>query len=296
MQDTIALEPDTLEVDAGPSDEVEIPAEDVSEETEAEAPVETGSAYEDEESAAKDPVVAALIKKQVEWAEARVNKSVEDRLANEREKAIQQQQAQTYAAMQTEASQWRQAQSNQELFGLIQKTIAYANEGKSAEEIWQSEYRNITGVSAKIDLAAVAQAFEAVRPIANDALLSVFPDYKAPTQLAEKFFGAVHRLDMRATLRAVMEIAKDAAEKDPRITAKATEEAKKRVEGERKVTSAQTAAANRQGRSPTLDVPSGGSRRTMTLAQIDAMPTNEWLSMPKAERDRLLEEAHRRAS
>lgn len=36
-------------------------------------------------------------------------------------------------------------------------------------------------------------------------------------------------------------------------------------------------------------VPRGG----LTLAQIDAMPTSQWLSIPKTERDRLLEQAHK---
>jgi hypothetical protein len=42
---------------------------------------------------------------------------------------------------------------------------------------------------------------------------------------------------------------------------------------------------------------SGGEGRApggrMTLAQIDAMPMNEWMSKPKEERDRLLEEARK---
>lgn len=40
----------------------------------------------------------------------------------------------------------------------------------------------------------------------------------------------------------------------------------------------------------------GGSGLALTLAQIDAMPMNEWLSKPKPERERLLEQAHQMAT
>lgn len=296
MEGTITMEPDTLEVEAGQSDEVETPVDDLPEETEATEPVETESPFEDEDSASKDPVVAKLLQKATKDLEARLTQSFNDRVANERSRAEQQERQRAYAEQNNTASQWRQAESGRELFSLMKRAEALFGEGKSAEEVWQAEFQNVATVAKRIDQAAFTQAFATIQPVANEALLEVFPDYTAPAQLAEKFYGAIHRYDAPAVFKAVMEIAKDAAEKDPKLTAKLESEVKQRTEADKKVTSAQTAAANRSGRTPTLDVPAGGSRKSMTLQQIEDMPMSEWQNIPKEDRTRLLAEAHKRAA
>lgn len=297
MPDTIVQEPDTLAVDEAQSATVDQPELDDAEETAESNAVETESAqsaYEDEESASKDPVVARLLEAKAKDIEARLTQSFTDKQKAAVEKAEAQQRQQLFAQQATQAAQWRQGEAAKDIYGLLKTAEARINEGKSVDETWGELLRIVGATQQRIDQAAITQTFAAIQPIVNEALLEAFPDYTAPSNLAEAFYGAVHRYDPQAIFKTVMQIARDAARKDKALEVEVEGKIKSRIEGDRKVSSAQAASANRAGRTPTLDVPAGGAKRSMTLAQIDAMPTSEWLSMPKPERDRLLEEAHRK--
>jgi len=296
------MEPEVLDAgDEGQSAElVETPEEPVDEHPDGSEPVETdtpSSAFVDEESASKDPVVTALIEKTKKDIEARLTQSFKDRQADAVAKAKVAEQQALYQQTLSQAAQWRQGEAAKSIWGLLQQAEAQINEGKTATDVWNSQFQTINAIQQRIDQAAATQTFATIIPVFNEALLAEFPDYTAPPALAEAAWGSVHRYDMVETFKALMKVAADAADKDPKRATRLEAEVRAKVNNDSKVQTARATAAARQGRAPTLDVAAGGTSKGYTLQQIDAMSTNEWLALGDAkERAAILQAARIRAS
>lgn len=296
MEDTITLEPEVLAIDeGGQSEEVETPLEVNAEEADGEESVETEvptSAFEDEDSARKDPTVASLIEKVTKDVSARLTKSFTDKEAYAKEQAEKAAREQVWAQQSSEASRWRQGEAARGLSDIVKYVVAQANEGKTEQEVFQASWNALNGIAQRMEQAAHVQTFQSATDIANEVLTEAFPGYSAPNNLVEPYFGAAHRGDFRAAFKALAKIAADAADKDPTRAERIEKEVRAKAQNESKLSATRQAAATRQGMSPTTDMTPGGQGR-WTRARFEKEygdTPSKWISLPKDERNKIMAE------
>lgn len=113
--------------------------------------------------------------------------------------------------------------------------------------------------------------------------------------LGDDAVGEIQQARRQGKIRNYQDILK---EYDRRVTAKAREGYLSPTQVEEKVAFARAAAVDAKKAAGATDTSTtstarSGSANSMTLAQIDAMPMNEWMAKPREERQRLLDDAHR---
>lgn len=235
-----------------------------------------------------DEEIEAAIEAARKDAHARSEESHRQRLENARVEAEAQAAERAWLEQRQETEQFMAGKGVAQLQNLV---TAY-EEGKITPAQLPQALNYLAG---QLTSVAVSSAIDQSVQFMNDYLAKT-PDFKVPGELVQQFNRAMTSRNVRGMEAAKLEILK--AQVRESLTAEIRKEieaeAREKAKSAQKVQQARSADTARASEArPTVGVGSGTPRGRMTLAEIDAMPTNQWLAMPKEERDRLLTEARR---
>lgn len=199
--ETAVLEQDTAVDPAHPPGES--PIGEVAE-TETQETTETGEAQEpaqyvspfagkDLDEIEKDPEVAKLVQDRI----AKQTESLRQRAEAERTRALREQQAQQYAQQRQQAA----AASTDWAHNVLRQAAKQAEEqGKEIDP------NHVAHVARNLNQAALVNANEGVRLVAEEYLNQFHPNYRIPRQLNEAFAAAQAAQDIPSMMQAFMGI------------------------------------------------------------------------------------------
>lgn len=180
----------------------------------------------------------------------------------------------------------------------IRKTLAWAanavEEGKmtAAQLLSQVNVDNLAkGIGQQIASSVSTQQVNGHDTVQAQMLAEVYPNWRVPNELARAKEVALANGDTIGYYRVQLEIVRAAAREN-----EAQAEAKKMTaaELEKSKKAADVARLQKTGTNGgPAKIGGAASPSRMTLAQIESMPTSQWLAMPKEQRDRLLANATR---
>lgn len=280
MTQTAELELDTAVAEA------EAPLLDEAPETDgADSAPETEGDESSENSALdeNDPRVQELIAAKIKDAEARIGESYRRRQEHSERQA-------RIAAYEESRRVAESAQVDRSL-AEITKMVKAVEEGSDAD------FDAIKNHLLTQRTAGLVDVLEGMEAWANSFLRREAPTFFASVSeddpLNLDWLDAKAARDPGRLMAVALKAAAAAGEQKGREAAKAEfdKEAKTRANARAKTEQVREASAARtaQGR-PTSNL-SGPAPKSMTLAEIEAMPMNQWLAMPQQERQRLLERA-----
>lgn len=274
MDDTAAvLDPETSTDEEAPEEELT----DQVEETEDEEASETETFTEEE------------LEQRIEAA----RKETEERIrSEERERA----ETAALEANRTRSKQFLEQRAFELLRNQAARAAKLGNDGREPEEVAAGLQRvHLQELVEGVQGYAYQFAFDSLQGHYFTHLQKQYPDYKMPAEKAQRYAKEVASGQTERVFAALYEAMQDAV---------LSTEVPKRLDEERKA----AAEKNKKGEAvknlqnpPKSGGPAkvGGSSNNvpvMTMAQIDAMPTNQWLAMPKEQRDKIRENALRRAA
>src|SRR3990167_216492 len=199
--DTAVLEQDTAVIPAetpgeSPVGEVaETETQDTTETGEAQEPAQYTSPFagKDLDEIEKDPEVAKLVQDRI----AKQTESLRQRAEADRTRALREQQAQQYAQQRQQAA----AASTDWAHNVLRQAAKQAEEqGKDIDP------NHVAHVARNLNQAALVNANEGVRLVAEDYLNQFHPNFRIPRQLNEAFSAAQSAQDIPAMMQAMLGI------------------------------------------------------------------------------------------
>lgn len=234
-----------------------------------------------------DAKLEATRKAERKAAEAKAAESLRQRDADREQRAREQAQAETFRQNAQRANAVRTGGAAKVLNDLVEQA---RDTGKDVEA------QSLVNLATNMNAAAFHEAHAEFGHHLWTSLKASFPSYQPSQEAAAAAARAATSYDRAGMVAAQTQMLREAIESElrPKVKAEVT------AELTRKTTAAAKADGLRQNAGKAEQRPTGGaaasSGRGLTLAEINAMPTQEWLSKPKQERERLLADAHAKAN
>lgn len=287
MEGTATIAPeDTAADQVAPTDEAPEPDGLATTETEQGEETDSADPYDGKTPEEIRALVAGELERARKDERAKAGESFRQQLEAANLRAQAEANERTYTANRQRADAVLRGQVTQHLTAAVQAAF---DAGKD-----QVDHGAVRMAAAAVHQAALHTGHEAYSNALTQLLHSGFPEYKASPHLIAQRDEAVRAYDAVGMAQANMALMYEALAQQltPQLRAQVAAELAKADKGAAATAAART-ATTAKAPAPTPGRGAGTSR-SMTLAEIEAMPTSDWLAMPKEQRGRLLADAHKK--
>ncbi|MCR4341171.1 MAG: hypothetical protein NUW01_14940 [Gemmatimonadaceae bacterium] len=220
-----------------------------------------------------------------------VEKRVQQAIAEREAEWKAEQEAQVYKYRVSEAEKVLGQTASRGIGNIIAWAVKQVEEGKTAAEVMALvNSQAVSAVAGPLAAAVSTQEYEARIPLTDAFQKKKAPLWNPSVELVHQMERARNSGDPRIVYESQMEYLWQVALETevPKLVEAALKERDEQAKKAGTVAAKRQETAARAARpGPTTGVGGNGVPARMTLAEIEAMPTSQWLSMPLAKREKL---------
>lgn len=206
------------------------------------------------------------------------------------------QNSERYKRSVTDAVGYRQQAGVEQLRNFAGWIADQMDKGSSKSDVLQAiNPRVISSIAAQVEAMAATEQWALIGDNFDAFVKKEYPDWKPSQELAKSFQNALTSQDPQRMFTARWEYQRQALLETevPKLVAKQLEQERAKNKSAAQVKAKQEGDRARANAPRPTNTNGAALPGRMTLAQIEAMPTAEWLAKPREERNRLLEQARR---
>jgi hypothetical protein len=224
-----------------------------------------------------------------------VEKRVQAAIAEREAEWKAEQEAQGYKARVSEAEKVLGQTAARSIGNIIAWAAKQVEEGKTADEVMRLlNQQAVNAVAGPLAAAVSTQEYEARISLMDSYQQKVAPSWKPSVELVRQMERARNSGDPRTVFESQLDYIRQMVieTEGPKLSEKALKEREEQAKKAGTVAAKRQETAERAARpGPTTGVGGNGVPARMTLAEIEAMPTSQWMSMPKDKREKLRSDA-----
>ena len=224
-----------------------------------------------------------------------VEKRVQAAIAERESEWKAEQEAQGYKARVSEAEKVLGQSAARSIGNIVAWAAKQVEEGKTAAEVMGLlNQQAVNAVAGPLAAAVSTQEYEARISLMDSYQQKVAPSWKPSVELVRQMERARNSGDPRTVFESQLDYIRQMVieTEGPKLSEKALKEREEQAKKAGTVAAKRQETAERAARpGPTTGVGGNGVPARMTLAEIEAMPTSQWMSMPKDKREKLRSDA-----